>query len=118
MNPFDGGDDDPMAVAFDDLLNCAVDDSERVFEPPRARGELPPSRAFIASRPVNSATSGESLRQILVAPTEDVDAVVALPLNDGPRRRLAIDADEHGRRIERKRDRRSGGKARSDFSRT
>ena len=84
VNPFDGADDDPVAVALDDFLDRAVDDGERVLEAPGARGELAPSRAFVASRPVDPAASGEPVRQILVARVEDVDAIVALALDDGP----------------------------------
>ncbi len=65
-----------------------------------------------------SVATGEPVREILVARVEDVDAIMALALDDGPGRRVAIDADQHGRRIERERDRGSGGEARSDFSRT
>ena len=84
VNPFDGADDDPVAVAFDDFLDGAIDDGERVLEAPRAGGELAPSRAFVASRPVNPVATGEPVRQILVARVEDVDAIVALALDDGP----------------------------------
>jgi hypothetical protein len=57
VDPFDGADDDPVTVALDDFLDSAIDDGERVLEPPRARRELAPSRAFIAVGPVNSAAS-------------------------------------------------------------
>ena len=43
VNPFDGADDDPMAMAFDDFLNSTIDDGESVLEAPRAGGELAPS---------------------------------------------------------------------------
>src|SRR5258708_28784143 len=70
VNPLDGADDDPVAVAFDDFLNSAIDDGERVLEAPGAGGELAPSRAFVASRSVDSAASGEPVRQILMARAE------------------------------------------------
>ena len=83
MNPFDGADDDPVAMAFDDFLDGAIDDGEREIEAPGASGELAPSRAFVAGRPFDSVTTGESIRHILVARVEDVDAIVALALDDG-----------------------------------
>jgi hypothetical protein len=84
VNPFDGADDDPVAMAFDDFLDGAIDDRERVLEAPSAGGELAPSRTFVARRPVNPAAPGEPVRQILVARVEYVDAIVALALDDGP----------------------------------
>ncbi len=53
VDPFDGADNDRVAVALDDFLDGAIDDSERVFEAPKASqlaGKLAPSRAFVASR--------------------------------------------------------------------
>ena len=64
VNPFDGADDDRVAVAFDDFLNRAIDDGERVLKAPGASRELAPSRAFVASRTLNPAASGEPVRQI------------------------------------------------------
>ena len=48
--PFDGADDDPVAMAFDDFLDCAIDDGERVLETPRARRKLAPSRFTVVSK--------------------------------------------------------------------
>src|ERR1700728_3045052 len=50
---------------------------------------------------------------MLVVRVENVDAIVALTLDDRPRRRVTIDADQHGWRIERKRDGRGNGEPRS-----
>src|ERR1700691_4661365 len=55
---------------------------------------------------------------MLMTPVENVDAIVALALDHRPRRRIAIDTDQHGRRIERKRDRRGHGEAGSRLSGT
>ena len=52
VNPFNGADDDPVAMTFDAFLNGAIDDGERVFKAPSARGESAPLRAFVARRPV------------------------------------------------------------------
>ena len=64
VNPLHGADDDPVAVAFDDFLDRAIDDGERVLEAPGAGGELPPSRAFVARRALDPAAPGEPIRQI------------------------------------------------------
>lgn len=72
-------------MAFNDFLNGAIDDGERVLKAPSAGGELAPSRASVASRPVDSVTTGESVRQTPVARVEDVDAIVPLALDDRPR---------------------------------
>ena len=87
---------------------------------PEARANLmrraPPSVAVVAGAALDPAAPHESIRDVLMARIQNVDAIVPLALDDGPGRSIAIDADQHGRRIERQRDRGSNGQPRSRFS--
>src|ERR1700722_2133830 len=112
LNRPDGANNDSVAMSLDDLLDSTVDHSERLLEAERARSELAPTRAFIALDALDAAASGEAIRDSLMARVENVDAIMALALDDWPSRSVAIDADQHGRRIQGERYRRLDGKSR------
>jgi len=96
--------DDGVAVPLDDFLDSAIDDGESVLETRGAGCELPPPGAFVARGPLDSVPPGELIGNLPVAGVENVDAIVALAPDDRPRRSVAIDADQHGWRVERERD--------------
>src|SRR5262249_49132216 len=80
------GDHDRMGMPLDDLLRLAFDRRERADQQPCTGGARRPSRTGKPLGPLQPALAGKSLRNLLLFTIEDVDAEIAVLLQDDDER--------------------------------
>ena len=96
-------DHDGMGVPLDDILDLAIDRRQRADQQRHAGDARVPLRAGKTVRTFQAALAGEAFGDFKLVGGEDVDAEEALTLQDRPGRRLPVDADDQGRRLDRQR---------------
>jgi hypothetical protein len=112
----DSAQDNCMRVAFDDLLDQAIEGRDRIGEDRGAGRERGPLRAVEAPRPMHAAVSAESMGERPMARREQIDRECARVAQCGECRRRAREADDEGRRSQRQRRERCGRAAGAGFS--
>ena len=112
----DSAEDNCMRVAFNDLLDQAIEGRDRIGEDRGAGRERGPLRAVEAPRPMHAAVSAESMGERPMARREQIDRECARVPQCGECRRRAREADDEGRRSQRQRRERRGRAAGADFT--
>ncbi len=112
LEAHDGAEHDRVRVAFDDLLDQAIESRDRIGEDGRSGRERGPLRAVEAAGPMHAAVSAEAMGERLMARGEQVDREGVRLAQSGERRGRAREADDERRRRQRQgreRDDRAAG---------
>lgn len=93
----DTADHDGMPVPLDDVLDRAIDRSQRTRQHQCAAFQRAPIRIFIARRALDTALAGEAIRHRLLAGRKNIEAETIVPTDGGPDGSAAIDVHDDGR---------------------